>query len=32
VLYEEDDVLGGGWIHEVGQGDAAAEEKAEATA
>jgi tRNA-specific 2-thiouridylase len=22
VLYEDEDVLGGGWIHEVGSGDA----------
>jgi tRNA-specific 2-thiouridylase len=29
VLYEDEDVLGGGWIHEVGSGD---EETAEQTA
>ena len=29
VLYEEDDVLGGGWIHEVGTAEGAAQDAAE---
>jgi tRNA-specific 2-thiouridylase len=33
VLYEEDDVLGGGWIHEVGSAEAEEEKRtAEAAA
>jgi tRNA-specific 2-thiouridylase len=32
VLYEDDDVLGGGWIHEVGSGADEPAEDAAATA